>query len=180
MSSRTAPLPDTTWMDLDNTRQRRWQPTLRPAANRSLYLQRLRVSNNRHWWDTLPAPESRRRTRYVTYALNCANGSADEDLSVLRQCVEDAEGAVGYYVTDSYGTNDPTDRPGWLEACRLLQLGFVDGIAVMNRDVISPSDDFYEVVVQWIGGRPALLMLVRPEGGDSRLTPVTATIRGAL
>ncbi|MGW3930854.1 hypothetical protein ACWECC_22545 [Streptomyces microflavus] len=167
-------------MDLDNTRQRRWQPTLRPPANRSLYLQRLRVSNNRHWWDTLPDPASRRPTRYVTYALDCKNGGADEDLGALGECVEDAEGAVGYCVTDSYGTNDPTGRPGWLEACRLLQLGFVDGIAVMNRDVISPSDDHYEAVVQWIGGRPALLMLVRPEGSDSRLSPVTPMIREGL
>ncbi|MFJ6437787.1 hypothetical protein [Streptomyces sp. NPDC091416] len=165
-------------MDLDNKRQR--QSALRPAANRGLYLQRLRVANNRHWWDTLPAPESRRQTRYVTYALRCTNGSADEDLSALRRCVEDADGAVGYYVTDSYGTTNPNDRPGWLEACRLLQLGFVDGIAVMNRDVISPSDDHYEAVVQWIGGRPALLMLVRAEGSDSRLSPVTPTIRKGL
>ncbi|MCX4826858.1 hypothetical protein OG883_45305 [Streptomyces sp. NBC_01142] len=163
-------------MDLDNQRQRQWQPTLRPAANRSLYLQRLRVSNNREWRDTLPDPENRRQTRYVTYALNGKDGNADEDLSILRQCVEDAEGAVGYYVTDSYGTSDPNDRPDWLEACRLLQLGFVDGIAVMNRDVISPSDDQYEAVVQWIGGRPALLILVRPEGRDSRKSHAMPTI----
>ncbi|MFE9250785.1 hypothetical protein [Streptomyces sp. NPDC007088] len=167
-------------MDLGNQRQREWQPTLRTASNRGLYLQRLRVSNNREWQSTLPNPENRRQTRYVTYAVNCKNGSADEDLSTLRKCVEDVKGAVGYYVTDSYGANDPNDRPGWLEACRLLQLGFVDGIAVMNRDVISPSDNQYEAVVQWIGGRPALLMLVWPEGIGSRMSPVTPRIRERL
>lgn len=164
-------------MDLDNERQRQWQPPRRPAANRGLYLQRLRVSNNRAWRDTLPDPENRRQTRYATYALNGKDGSADEDLSTLRRCVEGAEGTVGYYVTDSAGTSAPNDRPGWLEACRLLQLGFVDGIAVMSRDVISPSDDQYEAVIQWIGERPALLILVHPEGHQPRKSNVMPAIK---
>lgn len=165
MTSRVTPPPDTTWADLRGDSARRSPPAFERASNsRGLYLQRLRVAGNRHWQATLPDPENRRRTRYVTYALDDATRNVDEDFSTLRLSVEAAEGAVGFSVTDSQGTTDPSDRPGWSEACRLLQGGLVDGIAVMDRHVISPSDRCYESVVQWISRTPALLMLVRPEG----------------
>ncbi|WP_327357732.1 hypothetical protein [Streptomyces sp. NBC_01304] len=157
--------PDTSWMDAENEweRQRCPNPALRPGlGSQGLYLQQLRVSYNRHWRDTLPSP-NRRQTRYVAYALNNSGGVADDDLSVVRRHVESVNGVVAYELTDTCAA--PLNRrSGWAEAARLLSLGFVDGIAAVDRSAISLHDVEYEGVVNWIGHRPALLALATPEG----------------
>lgn len=166
MSSSTARKPDTSWMDKENRWHRQCYPNplRKPGVGvRGLYLQRLRASYNRNWRDTLPSQE-RRQTRYVAYAVNGPDGSADGDLSSLREVVEHANGAVGFMATDVHNAPALDRRPGWNEAIRLLSHGFVDGIAVVNRNAISSDDDEYESVVTWVGTQPALLMVVQPEG----------------
>lgn len=157
MSSSTArKRPNTSWMDEDNERERRFSSS-RPVENRGLYLRRLRTSNNRAALENCTRPD--RQRRIVAYALTRAGGSADEDLSTVRRLIEEKDYAVAHELTDTYAPHSPCTRPGYAEARRLVWCGFADGIAVVDRQAISAIDDEYEHELRWYAERPALVLL---------------------
>ncbi len=157
MSSSTArKRPDTSWTDEAHERERRFTSS-RPSANRGLYLQRLRTTNNRTALENCPRPE--RQRRIVAYALNHIGGSADDDLSTVRRLIEKKDYAVAHELTDTYAPHSPCTRPDYVEARRLVWCGFADGIAVVDRQAISTIDDEYEDELRWYAERPALVLL---------------------
>ncbi|WP_371591216.1 hypothetical protein [Streptomyces sp. NBC_00470] len=151
--------------DRDSDIRRRLDPSVRRrlvGASPATRLQTLRAGFNRSWHDTRPEPPKRRRqVRYVAYALTA---NPTDDLDRVRRHVSEAGATVKYELTDVDPHNTPQDRPGWAKACRLVASGRADGIAVANRTAISEDDDAYRAVVTWLGTRPALLLVVTPEG----------------
>jgi hypothetical protein len=152
-------------MDRDNE-VRPWMPgnpiPARPPVYRGLYLQRLRETYNGAALDHLPTP--RRQRRVIAYALTEPGGTADRGLAVARALIESQEHAIAYELTDSLTPYaSPHQRPGWIEARRLVYCGFADGIAVVNRLAVSRRDDEYEDEIRWIGQRPGLLLVAEPE-----------------
>lgn len=170
MSSSTAGTKrDISWMDRDNEYVRplmhgepvRLRP--KPAVYRGLYFKRLRDDYNAAALDHLPNPA--RRRRIVAYAVNEANGSADQCLQAVRDLIAQQDHDVVHEVTD---VRDrilvaPQGRPGWSKARHLVHCGFADGIAAIDRNAISPRDDEYEEELHWLGQRFGTLLLIVPE-----------------
>ncbi len=154
MSPSTAQSP---WADQDNEVEA-WMRgrTTRPVANRGLYLSRKREQNN---VVALETPLKRRR-RIIAYALTETGGQVNHTMASVRRLIEEQGYDVVHELTDAHAPHAPLTRPGWAEARRLVGTGFADGIAVLNREAISVSDDEYEEELRWLGDRPALLLLV--------------------
>ncbi|MBX7551550.1 hypothetical protein K1Y78_26795 [Streptomyces sp. tea 10] len=129
--------------------------TMRPLDNRGLYLTRQREQGNE---SALETPVERKR-RIVAYGLRSAGGQIDRTMESVRGMVTALDFEVVCELSDVHAPHAPLDRHGWNEARRLIQSGFADGIAVLNREAISVVDDEYEAELRWLGERPALLLL---------------------
>ncbi|MGW7184147.1 hypothetical protein ACWGII_26000 [Streptomyces sp. NPDC054855] len=135
----------------------------KPAVHRGLYLKRLRLDYNGNALEHVPNPD--RPRRIIAYAINETGGRADQGLAVVHDLIEREGYTVRHELTDTrtWALDAPQKRPGWVEARRLLHCGFADGIAAVDRNAISRSDDAYEEEIHWIGQRPGLLLLAVPE-----------------
>jgi hypothetical protein len=144
-------------MDKGNDRQA-WMRglTMRPPANRGLYLKRKREQGNESALETLV----RRKRRIIAYALRRADGQVDHTMASVRRLIEEQGYDVVQELTDVHSPHAPLTRRGWEEARRLVSTGYADGIAVLNREAISVEDNEYEEELRWFGERPALLLLV--------------------
>ncbi|MER6030664.1 hypothetical protein [Streptomyces sp. NPDC001851] len=154
MSPSTA---QTSWMDHDNEVEA-WMRgrTMRPVANRGLYLRRKRERNNAV---ALETPVKRKR-RIIAYARTEAGGQVDHTMALVQRLIAEQGYDVVHELTDVHAPRTPLTRPGWTEARRLISTGFADGVAVLNREAVSVRDDEYEEELGWLGDRPALLLLV--------------------
>ncbi|MFF4504820.1 hypothetical protein [Streptomyces sp. NPDC001401] len=144
-------------MDKDNDRQA-WVRglTMRPLDNRGLYLKKKREQGN----DSALATPVQRKRRIIAYALQSAGSQVDHTMASVRRLIEEQGYDLVHELTDVHAPHTPLTRRGWEEARRLVSTGFADGIAVLNREAISVSDDEYEEELRWLGDRPALLLLV--------------------
>ncbi|MGW2700818.1 hypothetical protein [Streptomyces sp. NPDC001340] len=144
------------YMDQDNEVEA-WMRgrTMRPAANRGLYLRRKRDQNNATALET----EVHRRRRIIAYARTEVGGQVDHTMAAVRRLIEESGYDVVCELTDVQPPHAPLTRPGWAEARRLVATGFADGIAVLNQEAVSDRDNEYEDELCWLGDRPALLLL---------------------
>ncbi|MET7814233.1 hypothetical protein ABZT26_25720 [Streptomyces sp. NPDC005395] len=160
----TRTVPDRTWMDRDNRLAASLDPSYRRPPRPGLWLKRLREQGN----DGALNEFDRRRVRQlrlVAYASTLAGADAerDGDLARIRVMVEARGHFVGHFLSDQLGPQEPTRRPGWQEARRLIQQGFADGIACLDRYAISANNDEYELEVRWLAEHAAPLLLDRHE-----------------
>ncbi|MFJ3365769.1 hypothetical protein [Streptomyces anthocyanicus] len=162
----TRRVPDRSWMDRDNRLAASLEPSHRRPPHPGLWLKRLRETGNDIALKR-SGENSTRQLRLVAYVSTRpgVGGDAhrDGDLARVRVMAEARGHYIGHYVSDQLGPQAPSRRPGWQEARRLVQQGFADGIACLDRYAISAHNDEYELEVRWLAEHAAPLLLDRHE-----------------
>jgi hypothetical protein len=79
----------------------------------------------------------------VVYALTCGNEPVGTLARVKAYAVHRGW-EVSRSLHDTCGMTDPVERPGWLEAMRLVAGGFAQVVVTLDRSAVSCSDVEYE------------------------------------
>ncbi|MFG2972397.1 hypothetical protein ACGFYY_05245 [Streptomyces sp. NPDC048331] len=101
--------------------------------------------------------------RLVAYALVAPGESPVVALAAARRFAEREGHQVVRELADAMGPLDPSRRPGYLEARRLVLAGYAEGLVVRAMGDISAETDVYEREIRDLGERFALVLLARPE-----------------
>ncbi|MET7606236.1 hypothetical protein ABZS96_27735 [Streptomyces avermitilis] len=103
--------------------------------------------------------------RACLYALSVGGQAPRHSLNAAAAFAEHQSWQVGanQSYTDDQGATDSLARPGWRLVRQQVRAGYVDGVVVVTRSVISSRTDEYREQLAWFEQHFAFVGVVVPE-----------------
>lgn len=163
-SSTRVSRPSTSWMDSDNDADRMFRPGIdRVTPDRNVQLMQLRTEQLRGRLDVLRG--SGRPIRVGAYARSINGLEQPWSLIAARECArkQGLEVPEHYMCTDCRSLPVIEDRPGWSRIKRAVRGGFLHGVVVLTRGVISQDLDVYAAELDFFTMHSGFISLVHAE-----------------